>query len=53
MAIHKHCYISLKRTQQGGPRRRKTVRQLLIEDKAALSFVQELFGTLADDIAAA
>ena len=24
MAVHKHCYISLKRTQQGGPRRRET-----------------------------
>jgi hypothetical protein len=26
MAVHKHCYISLKRTQQGGPRRRETDR---------------------------
>src|SRR5712664_3316204 len=24
MAVHKHCYTSLKRTQQGGPRRRET-----------------------------
>jgi len=29
------------------------VRQLLIDDKVAFSFVQKLFGTLADDIAAA
>src|SRR4051794_23969990 len=24
MAVHKHCYTSLKPTKQGGPRRRKT-----------------------------
>jgi integrase len=24
MAVHKHCYTSLKRIQQGGPRRRET-----------------------------
>src|SRR5258705_11648380 len=25
MAVHKHCYTSLKRIQQGGPRRRETL----------------------------
>jgi len=30
MAVHKHCYTSLKRIQQGGPRRRETIIQVLL-----------------------
>ena len=38
MAVHKHCYTSLKPTKQGGPRRRETPLATIVQRRIHLGF---------------
>ena len=53
MAVHKHCYISLKRTQQGGPRRRETecaMKRILLGLTFCILFAYHVGDVVARDL---